>query len=107
MKLLLIIIANDDANKVLNALLKEQYFVTKMASTGGLLSSGNTTLLVGTEEEKIQNAIDIIAKYSKTRKKTLPTNNANEYGIFSSFPVEVNISGATIVVLNVESFMKY
>lgn len=107
MKLMIIIIANDDANRVLSALLKEQYFVTKMASTGGLLSSGNTTLLVGTEEEKIQNAIDIVSRYSKTRKKTVQTTNANEYSVFSSFPVEVSVAGATIFVLDVEKFVKY
>ena len=107
MKLMIIIIANDDANRVLSALLKEQYFVTKMASTGGLLSSGNTTLLVGTDEDKIQNAIDIVSRYSKTRKKTVQTTNPNEFSVFSSYPIEVSVAGATIFVLDVENLVKY
>ncbi|OQB63107.1 MAG: hypothetical protein BWX94_00898 [Tenericutes bacterium ADurb.Bin140] len=106
MKLIIIIVANEDATKVTNALLKEKFFVTKLATTGGLLMSGNTTLLVGTNEENVDHAIDIVGGYSKTRKKVVPSTIPNEFGMFSSYPLEVQVGGATIFVIDIEKFIK-
>ena len=47
MKLVLAIVSNEDASKVIKTLIKEGFFVTKLATTGGFLMSGNTTILVG------------------------------------------------------------
>ncbi|MBQ9914625.1 MAG: cyclic-di-AMP receptor, partial [Clostridia bacterium] len=53
MKLVFAIVNNEDGNLVLRELTKAGFSVTKMASTGGFLRSGNTTLLVGTEAENV------------------------------------------------------
>ncbi len=106
MKLALIIVSNEDANKVANALVKEKFFVTKLASTGGLLLSGNTTLLVGTENEKVDDVMKIVGEYSKTRKKVVPNTVPNEFGMFASYPLEVQVGGATIFVLSVDQYKK-
>jgi uncharacterized protein YaaQ len=45
---------------VIDGLVKEQYRVTRVASTGGFLRRGNTTILMGVEEEQIEPALDII-----------------------------------------------
>lgn len=52
MKLIMAIVSSDDSSKVLSALTKKGFQVTKLASTGGFLLSGNTTFIVGTEDEK-------------------------------------------------------
>ena len=106
MKLILIIVSNEDSNKVVNALVKEKFFVTKLASTGGLLLSGNTTLLVGTENDKVDDVMKIVAEYSKTRKKIVPNTIPTEYGMFASYPLEVQVGGATIFVLSVDQYKK-
>ena len=49
MKLVLIIIQNDDSTEAVSALTKEGFFITKLATTGAFLSSGNTPLLIGTK----------------------------------------------------------
>lgn len=106
MKLLLVIIANEDAVKTSNALLLKQFFVTKIASTGGLLANGNTTLLVGTDDNKVEEAIEVISKHSKTRKKSLKEGSSILTGVMGDFPTEIVVSGATIFVLNVEKSVK-
>lgn len=106
MKLLLIIVANEDAPKVSKVLLKEKYFVTKLASTGGLLKNGNTTLLVGTENDQVEKVVTIIGECAKSRKQVIPTMTPDEYSMFSSYPVEVQVGGATIFVLEVANFYK-
>ena len=68
--------------------------------------SGNTTLLVGTNEENVDHVIDIVGGYSKTRKKVVPSTIPNEFGMFSSYPLEVQVGGATIFVIDIEKFIK-
>lgn len=106
MKLILAIISNDDSSKVQSALTKERYQVTRLATTGGFLMAGNTTFICGTEDDKVDRAIEIIGKYSKTRTQVVPASASYGVGMYSSFPVEVTIGGATIFVLDVERFEK-
>ena len=51
MKLILAIVSNDDSSKVSSALTKNHFSVTKLATTGGFLLSGNTTFLIGTQDD--------------------------------------------------------
>lgn len=76
MKLVFAIVNNEDGNLVMRELNKAGFSVTKMASTGGFLRAGNTTLLVGTEEEDVQKAVDLIAKHSMKRKQIMFTPRA-------------------------------
>ena len=61
MKLVLAIVNNDDSAIVSSALTHEGFFVTKLSTTGGFLMVGNTTLLIGTEDDKV----DDIYEYFK------------------------------------------
>ena len=65
MKLIFAIVSNDDANRVQSALTKAHFPVTRLATTGGFLLAGNTTFLCGTDDEKVDEAIEIVGKHSK------------------------------------------
>lgn len=105
MKLVMAIVSGDDSNAVSTALTNAKYYVTKLATTGGFLMSGNTTFLIGVNDDQVDDVISIIGKHSKKRKQVVQ-NNSVEVGMFSAFPVEVNVGGATVFVLNVERFEK-
>ena len=53
MKLVLAIINNDDSAVAANALTAGGFSVTKLSTTGGFLQVGNTTLLIGTEDDRV------------------------------------------------------
>ena len=107
MKLVLAIINNDDSMIVSSALNKEGFFVTKLSTTGGFLMVGNTTLLIGTEDEKVNEVLDILKKHCTTRKKTAaPTETLGRGLRNDSLPTQVTVGGATVFVLNVEETMK-
>ena len=106
MKLILAIVSNDDASAVTSALTKNNFYMTRLATTGGFLRAGNTTIIVGTEDERVQQCIDIIGEQSKRRTEIVPSTASYDVGRYSSFPVEVEIGGATIFVLDVEKFIK-
>lgn len=106
MKLIIAIVSNDDSASVISALTKAKYSVTKLATTGGFLRAGNTTLLVGVENAKVDECIDIIGKESCKRTEMVPATASFDVGRYTSFPVEVQVGGATIFVLDVEQFIK-
>ena len=103
MKLILAILSNDDSPVASNALNKNGFSVTKLATTGGFLRAGNTTLIIGCEDEKVEAAIDIIKEYSSKRTEIVPSTASYDIG---RFPVEVTVGGATIFVLDVAQFLK-
>lgn len=105
MKMVMAIVSGDDSSAVSAALTKANYSVTKLATTGGFLMSGNTTFLIGVDDEKVDEVIKIIGKHSKKRKQMIPSTSSG-IGMYSAFPVEVTIGGATVFVMNVERFEK-
>jgi uncharacterized protein YaaQ len=70
MKLIIAIIKDKDTDKVSGALTKEDFRVTFIASTGGFLRSGRSTLLVGVEDEQVSKALDLIRKNCKKPEKS-------------------------------------
>ncbi len=107
MKMILGILNNDDAPVVIQHLNKAGFFVTRLSTSGGFLRAGNVTILVGVNEDAVQKVIDIIHQYSRSRKQLMPTTTEAGVGFFPTMPVEVQVGGATIFVLNVENFEKF
>jgi uncharacterized protein YaaQ len=106
MKLILAIVSNDDSAMVSSGLTREGFTVTKLATTGGFLMAGNTTFIVGVDDDKVQQVFDVIAKHSRKRSQMMPTSASYGVGLYTSFPVEVTVGGATVFVLDVERFEK-
>lgn len=107
MKLVVAIIHDEDSQDLVEKLTEENYGVTKLASTGGFLKSGNTTLLIGVEKEKVDDVIQIIKDICKTRKEiTTTTPMVGDNSGFMAIPIEVVVGGATIFVLDIEKFEK-
>jgi len=108
MKLIIAIVNNEDSAVVASALTKENIMVTKLSTTGGFLMVGNTTFLIGTDENKVQLAKDIIKKYSHTRTHTAPTTETFGRGFDEgALEQEVSVGGATVFVLGVDEMEKY
>ena len=108
MKLIIAIVQDEDASRLISAMMSDGYRVTKLATTGGFLRSGNTTLLVGVEDEKVNDALGIIESTCKSRKQiaTSPAPISGTSGVYMPYPIEVTVGGATIFVLDVEQFSK-
>ena len=107
MKLILAIVHSDYGNEVLGVLNEAGFSVTKLATTGGFLRAGNITLIVGTEEDRVEEAISIFKERCHTRKHimTAPVS-AGMAGMYTPKPIEVEVGGATIFVLDVDRFEK-
>lgn len=103
MKMLICVVQDNDVNALMEGLIEAEFRVTKLSSTGGFLRSGNTTLFLGVEDDKVSQALAIIDKNCKRRKTMTTMMNPNvEGGIYQSFPIEIEVGGATVFQIDVE-----
>jgi len=109
MKMIVAIVQDEDSNRLVSALMNDGFGVTKLATTGGFLRAGNTTLLIGVDDERLNDALHIIEKLCKSRRQvaTSPLTAGGAVGMYSAMPIEVTVGGATVFVLNVEQFAKF
>ena len=63
MKLILAVVRDIDSESVIRNLIKAEYRVTRLASTGGFLRRGNMTLMIGVDEGDEQNVIDLMREF--------------------------------------------
>ena len=85
MKMIIAILPDSDSENVMQALIQNDFRVTQIASTGGFLRSGMSTLLIGVEDEQVDTAVNVI------RHNCAP-------------PIEPALHRATLFVLPVERF---
>jgi uncharacterized protein YaaQ len=60
MKLILAILRDEDTESVSHGLIVAGFRVTRIASTGGFLRRGNATMMVGVEDDKLDQAIQVL-----------------------------------------------
>ncbi|MGI6200174.1 MAG: cyclic-di-AMP receptor [Christensenellales bacterium] len=108
MKLIIAIVQDEDAGRLVSNLMNAGFGVTKLATTGGFLRAGNTTLMIGVDDDKLDPALAVVEKICKSRKQiaTSPSPVAGTTGVYVPYPIEVMVGGATVFVLNVEKFQK-
>lgn len=106
MKLILAVVEDDDASNLMDALIDAGVQATKLASTGGFLLRGNTTLMIGVNDEQVDSVLKIIQGTCVRRKRLLP-HSSSEIPTSVAMPIEVESGGATVFVLDVDRFHKY
>lgn len=106
MKLILAVIQADDASRVVQALNQAGFRVTRIATQGAWLRRENATLLVGTEDEQVPEVIGVLRNNAHRRKAyiNVPSETSDMAGMIGvpGMPLEVEVGGATIFVLDVE-----
>lgn len=108
MKLLFAIIQNDDQKALTRALVEHEISVTRIASTGGFLRGGNTTLMIGVQDEKLATVLDVIREYSSRRSiVTLPAAGLPHNIDSVSVPMTVTVGGATVFIMDVVDSVKF
>lgn len=107
MKLIIAIINKEDSSDLIRELNKANFMSTKLATTGGFLRAGNITLLIGTEEERVEECLDIMRKYCSRHTQLINPASVNYADqLYSPSPISVTIGGATVFVVEVDQFIK-
>lgn len=106
MKLVFAIVNSEDASTVSVELTKRGYIVTKLSTKGGFLKVGNTTFMIGVEDEKVDDVVNTIRDYSSKREQTVPNLSAHP-GESLPTAMRVTVGGATIFVTDAERYEKF
>ncbi|WP_251861652.1 cyclic-di-AMP receptor [Clostridium sp. Marseille-Q2269] len=108
MKLVIAIVQDDDASDLIDEITEDGFRVTKLATTGGFLKAGNTTLMIGVEEKDVDKLIKKIEEICKVRKQivTSPSPVTGSAGMYVPYPIEVEVGGATVFVVDVDKFVR-
>jgi uncharacterized protein YaaQ len=106
MKLITAIVRDEDAGKLTNALVAQGFRSTRVQSAGGFLRARNSTILIGVEDHKLEDALQVIRATCKTRTRVMaPLLHGGEMGeLFVPHPIDVEVGGATIFVTPIEYF---
>ena len=86
-RLFIAILRNEDGEEALSSLLDANFRVTRIASTGGFMRRGNSTLLIGVEKEQVETAVKLIREHSAPA-------------------IDPGLKRATIFVLKVDQFQQ-
>ena len=108
MKLIIAIVQSEDAKRLQAPFVDNNVGATKLASTGGFLREGNTTFLLGVEDEDVDGVLKLIEEHSQTREETI--NPGIHPGISFEQPIEpvnITVGGATVFVLPVDQFLHF
>jgi uncharacterized protein YaaQ len=105
-KLVVSIVHNEDAGPLVDALLDREYRATRLHSSGGFLKQSNATIIVGVEDAKVDEVLDVVRENCTSRTQVVnpmpPIMEPGEF--FMPYPLEVEVGGATVFVLPVERF---
>jgi uncharacterized protein YaaQ len=88
MKLILAILRDEDLETVSHELITNGFRLTRIASTGGFWKRGNTTFMIGVDDEKVDQAIQIMREYctqpsdTTAHRATVFVLNVNRYDHF-------------------------
>lgn len=110
MKLAVCVVHNRDKGKITEELIRAGFKFTVIASTGGFLREGNTTLLIGVEEPELSALMELIAQNCMTREQVvnvMPVEAAPTAGAILASPVKVPVGGAVVFVMDVERFERF
>lgn len=108
MKLITAIINKKDTSSVCDSLRDAGYYFTKLSSSGGFLRDGNTTLLIGVDDDKLEPALEVVRLHCKKRMEQaqMLMGTAGNASAFNYTAAKIMVGGATIFVSDIEHFEK-
>jgi uncharacterized protein YaaQ len=109
MKLIVSIVNLDDLYALTDALVQADHEVTVISTTGGFLREGNATVLIGAEDASVTHVLRIVRDKCRTRTRYMQPVSAGMEGeeSFLVQPIEVEVGGAVVFVLDVERFERF
>jgi uncharacterized protein YaaQ len=102
--LIFAVVHSDDAPVLIEALVRRGHRATRINTAGGFLKESNATILLGVQDDRVDEILALIQSNCQTRTQYInPLPPVMEPGEFyMPYPVEVQIGGATVFVLEVE-----
>jgi uncharacterized protein YaaQ len=110
-KLILAVLQGDDFADTIDELNHSGYFATVLSSTGGFLKRRSVTLMIGVEEQRLQGALDILKQCAGRRQQMtysdLSMSSGGPTPSIPMMPVQMNVGGVVVFVLDLDTMQKF
>lgn len=110
-KLLLAVIQGDDYTATVDELNRSGFYATVLSSTGGFLKKRSMTLMIGVEEERTQEVLDILKRCAGKRQQMTYSNLPMSAGGLSAavpmMPIQMSVGGIVVFILDLNDIQKY
>ena len=111
-KLILAVVQEDDYDATVSELNQNGFFVTMLSSTGGFWKKKNITIMLGVEEARLNDALDILKRCAGKQKQTVYSSvampAAGQYAAaMPSIHMNMEFGGVTLFVLDLERLEKF
>ncbi len=103
------IVQGKDAGPLMDKLVARRYGVTRINTSGGFLRESNATLLIGVDDNQVEDVVELIRANCQTRTRFIsPLPPISEPGgeIYVPNPVEVQVGGATVFVVAIDKLLR-
>lgn len=110
MQMLIVIAQDEDAELLSQRLSASDLRATKIDTVGGFLARGNITLLLGVEDDRVEEVLDVIRATCHTRRHFVNPLLSAADGLSLNvpgpiLPMEVEVGGAIVFSLPVRRFV--
>ena len=104
--LVIAIVQDEDTPALTDALVASGHRFTKVSTTGSFLRTGNTSLLIGVDDDDVQKVLGVLRRTCRRRTQVaVPYSPALEPGLlYMPENFEVQVGGAVVFVINVSRF---
>lgn len=109
MKMVMAVVQDKDSPRLAQNLVKQGIRATKLASTGGFLHAGNTTFMIGVQDDKVQEVLELIRSSCRSREQVVTPMSpmGSQLESYVPYPVTVQVGGATVFVLDIQRFEQF
>ena len=106
MKAVIAVVQGQDSVRLGNALRENGVPFTTIDSTGGFLRERNATFLIGINEDRMENLMELLAANCHTRSEYVSSYPSafDPAEFYMPRPIEVQVGGSSVWVLDVERF---
>ena len=109
MKLVFAVVQDDDCADLTDALMDNDFHMTKLNSTGAFLGNRNVTLMICTEDERVEELMALIKEHCHSREEIIAggiTSRVTGALHHQGYPLKIKVGGAIVFVTDVERFEK-
>ena len=103
-KLVLAVLQGSDSDNTIRNLNERGFMVTVLSSTGGFLKKKSTTVMIGVEEDRLEEALDVLQKETVYQSVTMPHG---EMSAVPPVPMEVMAGGAAVFIVSLDDIRKF
>lgn len=105
--LLLITVSERQAENLLQAMVKEHFYFTKIDSQGMLFQEPNLCLLIGLNNARLSTLLDLVREFCQPYQEYVPVQMTSPAGFPPMRMIEATAGGALVYALDVDRFEQF